>query len=143
MAPPHIFIIYQDMRGNSVKFYDTASKELRQHIFNYSKTRDTYFAYKESGYSKEFFEAHREALILHKAAKEAFKKIDGPIPKVKDLDKEFQKLTQAKRKFYSKYKPAKEERQELLMAKQNVERFLETKNMKEQDIKKSKNRLSL
>ena len=36
-------------------------------------------------YSKKFFEAHRDEITLHKAAKEAFSKLpDGKIPKVKD-----------------------------------------------------------
>jgi len=37
-----------------------------------SKTRTTYEAYRKAGYSKKFFEAHREELTLHKAAKQAF-----------------------------------------------------------------------
>ena len=49
---------------------------LKKHIINYSKTRDVYTEYRKSGYSKKFFEEHREAIILHKAAKEAFSKIE-------------------------------------------------------------------
>jgi len=45
---------------------------LRTHIINYAKTRETYVAYRKAGYSRKFFEAHREELTLHKAAKEAF-----------------------------------------------------------------------
>ena len=33
---------------------------LRKHIYNYSDTRATYEAYRKAGYSKKFFEAHRE-----------------------------------------------------------------------------------
>ena len=42
------------------------------HIINYAKTRPVYDAYRKSGYSKKFLEAHREEIALHKAAKAAF-----------------------------------------------------------------------
>lgn len=45
---------------------------LKTHILNYSKTRDVYVAYRKAGYSRAFFEAHREEITLHKAAKQAF-----------------------------------------------------------------------
>ena len=56
--------------------------ELKKHILNYSRTRSVYEDYRKAGYSKMFFEAHREELTLHKAAKNAFdesglKKIPG------------------------------------------------------------------
>ena len=59
----------------------------RTHIINYAKTRDVYVAYRKSGYSKKFFEEHREEITLHKAAKEAFSNLpDRKIPKVKELN---------------------------------------------------------
>ena len=45
---------------------------LRGHILNYVKTREIYQGYKASGFSKVYFESHRQDLTLHKAAKEAF-----------------------------------------------------------------------
>ena len=45
---------------------------LRTHILNYVKAKDVYVAYRKSGYSKAFFEARREEITLHKAAKQAF-----------------------------------------------------------------------
>ena len=118
-------------------------KLLRQHIFDYSKSQDVFAQYKASGYSKEFFESHRDVLLLRNAAKEAFKKVDRKLPSVKALDEEFQKLLQEKRELYAEYKPAKERMQELLMAKQNVERFLNLQEMQEQDFAKKKYNLSL
>ena len=74
------------------------NKVLKTHIINYSKTRDIYIAYRKSGYSKKFFEAHREEITLHKAAKEAFSHLpDGKIPKVKDLNEEFARLLSEKK----------------------------------------------
>lgn len=76
------------------------NKVLKTHIINYSKTRDTYVAYRKSGYSKKFFEAHREEITLHKAAKEAFSNLpDGKIPKIKDLNEEFARLLSEKRQL--------------------------------------------
>ena len=86
---------------------------------------------------------HRAVVLLRSAAKEAFKKMDGKLPTVKALDEEFQKLLQEKKELYVEYKPAKERMQELLMAKQNVERFLNLQEMQEQDYQKKKNNPSL
>ena len=45
------------------------NKVLKTHIINYAKTRNTYIAYRKSGHSRKFYEAHRDEIILHKAAK--------------------------------------------------------------------------
>lgn len=62
---------------------------LKPHIINYSKTKDVYVAYRKAGYSKQFFEAHREEILLHKAAKEAFGQLEAGVPKIKDLNREY------------------------------------------------------
>ena len=118
-------------------------KELRQHIFNYAKAKKIYAEYKAKKYDERFFEEHREPLTLYKAAKEAFKKYVGPIPTIRELDAEFQKLLQEKRQFYSEYKTARAEMQELLTAKQNVEQFLGKQNLPKRDIQKKKDEPSL
>ena len=79
-----------------------ANKAIKPHIINYSKTRDTCIVYRKSGYSKKFYEAHRDEITLHKAAKEAFSKLPaGKIPKVKDLNEEFARLLSEKKNAYS------------------------------------------
>ena len=84
------------------------NKVLKTHIINYAKTRETYIVYRKSGYSKKFYEAHRDEIILHKAAKETFSKFpDGKIPKVKDLNEEFARLLSEKKAAYSEYKKNK------------------------------------
>lgn len=45
---------------------------LKKHIFDYFKTKDVYADYRKSGYSKKFLEEHRQEILLHKAAKNAF-----------------------------------------------------------------------
>ena len=65
----------------------TVIAALRKHIYNYSDTRATYEAYRKAGYSKKFFEAHREELTIHKAAKKAFDELGvKKIPRVKELN---------------------------------------------------------
>ena len=62
---------------------------LKKHIINYSKTRDVYVEYRKAGYSKKFFEEHREAITIHKAAKQAFDELGlKKIPRIKDLNAE-------------------------------------------------------
>ena len=61
--------------GDSIKAAETRLAEiavLKTHIINYAKTRPVYDAYRKTGYSKSFLEAHREEITLHKAAKAAF-----------------------------------------------------------------------
>lgn len=82
----------------------------KAHIINYSKTRETYIAYRKSGYSKKFLEEHRDEITLHRAAKEAFSKLpDSKIPKVKDLNDEFTRLLSEKKVVYNEYKKIKKE----------------------------------
>lgn len=115
---------------------------LRTHIINYAKTRDVYVAYRKSGYSKKFFEEHREEITLHKAAKEAFSGLPGQkIPKVKDLNEEYAKVLAAKKSAYAEYRQVKKEMQDYVTAKHNVDAFLsaqEKEHMEAQKRKKQK-----
>ena len=103
--------------GSSAKYHElmktikdaeekmATNKVIKTHIINYAKTRETYIAYRKSGYSKKFYEAHRDEITLHKAAKEAFSKLpDGKIPKVKELNEEFARMLSEKKAAYSEYK---------------------------------------
>ena len=118
---------------------------LKTHIINYSKTKDVYVAYRKAGYSKQFFEAHREEILLHKAAKEAFGQLEGGIPKLKELNQEYAELLQKKKEAYSEYRTIKEENKELQMAKYNLERFLnqQEEEQKAQEKQHKKNEQSL
>lgn len=107
-------------------------KTLKMHIVNYVKAKDVFEAYKKSGYNKDFFEEHRELLLLRKAAKEAFEKMNGEIPKVKDLNVELEELLEEKKELYSEYKKLKEEKQEYLIAKANVEQMYSAKEHEEE-----------
>ena len=94
---------------------------LKKHIINYSKTRSTYEEYRKAGYSKKFFEAHREEITLHKAAKQAFDELSvKKIPKVKDLNEEYARLLSDKKTAYAEYRKLRDEAQELLIAQSNI-----------------------
>ena len=113
--------------GDSIKAAEQRMAEiavLRTHIVNYARTRPVYDAYRKSGYSKKFLEEHREQITLHKAAKAAFDESNlRTLPKVKELDTEYSNLLTEKKARYPDYRKAKEEMQELLRAKRNVELF--------------------
>ena len=102
---------------------------------NYAKTRPVYDAYRKSGYSKKFLEAHREEITLHKAAKAAFDEAGlQKLPKVKELDAEFSELLTKKKAAYPDYRKARNEMQELVRAQKNVERFFaEEKTVQENE----------
>ena len=98
---------------------------LRTHIINYAKTRDTYVAYRKAGYSKKFREEHEEEILLHQAAKNAFDDMGvKKLPKVKELQADYGRLLEEKKKTYTEYRRSREEMRELLAAKANVDRLL-------------------
>ena len=113
--------------GDSIKGSEKRLAEiavLKAHITNYAKTRPVYDAYRKSGYSKKFLEAHREQITLHKAAKAAFDEASlKKLPKVKELDAEYAALLSHKKAAYPAYRKARDEMQELKKAQKNVELF--------------------
>ena len=111
---------------------------LRTHIINYAKTHDTYAAYRQAGYSKKFLAAHEGDILLHKAAKQYFD-AQGmkKLPKIKDLQAEYSALLTKKKASYGEYRKAREEMQELVTAKANVDR-IPGKEPEAHDIQKEK-----
>ena len=112
--------------------------ELKKHIINYSKTKEIYTQYRQSGYSKKFFEAHREEITLHKAAKEAFSKIHGKIPTIRELNQEYAQVLQEKKKTYAEYRKARQEMKDYQTAKYNVDQFLKKEEQEKQAEKQKK-----
>lgn len=110
---------------------------LRTHIVNYAKNREVYVAYRKAGYSKKFRDEHEQEILLHQAAKKAFDDMGiKKLPKVKELQAEYAKLLEEKKKDYAEYRHSREEMRELLTAKANVDRLL--KMEVEQDVEKEK-----
>lgn len=98
---------------------------LLTHINNYSRTRKVYEAYRKSGYSRKFFEEHREEIQIHKAAKQAFEQLpERKVPSRQALNEEFHRCLSEKKKAYTEYRQVKKEMQEYLTAKQTVEQIL-------------------
>ena len=121
--------------GDSIKAAEQRMTEiavLRAHIINYAKTRPVYDAYRKSGYSSKFLEAHREEITLHRAAKDAFDETGlKKLPKVKELNAEYSALLIKKKALYPEYRKARDEMQEIVKAQKNVELFFkEEKNFK-------------
>ena len=114
---------------DTIKRCETRMQEisdLKRHIINYLRTKDVYAEYRKHGYSKKYFEQHREELTIHKAAKQAFDAAGFTrLPKLKDLSTEFDRLKEEKKKAYSEYHKAKNSMKELNIARRNVETFLE------------------
>ena len=115
--------------GDSIKAAEQRMQEiaaLKKHIINYSKTREVYVAYRKAGYSKKFLEGHREAITLHKAAKEAFEQLGlKKLPRVKELNAEYAQLLEQKRAAYPAYRTARTEMQEYLVARKVAAVLLE------------------
>ena len=113
--------------GDSIKAAEarlTQIAVLKTHIINYAKTRPAYDAYRKSGYSKKFLEAHREEITLHKAVKAAFDEAGmKKLPKVKELDAEYAELLIKKKAAYPDYRKARDEMQQLMKAQKSVELF--------------------
>ena len=143
-------VLSEKANGSSVRFNELSQTikdsekrlgeiaVLRTHIINYAKTRDVYVAYRKAGYSKKFFEEHREEITLHKAAKEAFSNLpDKKIPKVKELNAEYAEVLAKKKSAYAEYRQAKKEMQDYVTAKHNIDAFLRAQD-NEQERKKQR-----
>ena len=92
---------------------------MKKQIINYARTKQVYADYRKAGYSKKFLEVHRDEILIHKAAKAFYEKMQGKkIPKVKDLNEEYGKILAEKRKVYGEYRQAKEKMKQYQIAQQ-------------------------
>ena len=111
---------------------------LKGHIINYVKTREVYAAYRMAGYSKKFIAEHEQEIKLHQAAKEAFSTLGTQkIPKVKEIQAEYDTLREKKKQAYAAYHQAQDEMRQLLTVRANVERILGVEE-KEKERQKEK-----
>lgn len=100
-------------------------RALRQHIFDYSRTRKVAEAYRASGYSRQYAAAHKDELRCYREAKKAFDLL-GPnrLPKIAELQEQEHELIAEKQKRYAAYRRTKAESKQLQEAQANVERIL-------------------
>lgn len=97
------------------------NKTMQTHVRNYLKTKEVAQAYQQSGYSKKFFEAHREQLTLRKAAKSYFNSHNlKKLPTIQSLRQEYSQLSARKSHCYGDYGDVKAQLKPLLTARENV-----------------------
>jgi len=128
-----------DELSDSIKAAEKRMVEVQAmqvHVKNYHNTRQIYAEYRKSGYSKKFFEEHRQEITLHKAAKKAFDEAQiTKLPSLKSLYEEYHQLAVQKKQEYAEYNQVKKEMKEYLIAKQTVETILNIDKKKEQEKK--------
>ena len=99
--------------------------ELKKQVINYLRTRETFRAYKASGYSKRYLAEHEQEILLHRAAKKAFNDRGlKKLPTVKALQDEYAALLAEKRAAYPSYREARAEMKKLLTYRANAEAIL-------------------
>ena len=114
---------------------------LKTQILNYARTKEVYVAYRKAGYSKKFFEEHREEITIHKAAKQAFSELHTEkLPTIRQLNEEYADLLKKKKDAYRDYRKAKQEMTDLATAKYDIQRLLdiESETEKKEEQKKEK-----
>ena len=98
---------------------------LQQHIINYSKTRSTYIAYRQAGYSKKFKQEHEADILLHQTAKKYFDELGlTKLPTIKSLRQEYSELLSGKKVAYSTYRKLQSEAKDIATVKANVDQLL-------------------
>ncbi len=107
----------------------TEISTLKTHIFRYVQTKGTYEDYRKSGYSRKFLEEHREEIMLHKAAKEAFNRLDGKkLPKAKELSEEYAQVLSEKKQAYAEFRNIRSEVKEYLIVQKNIQSLYEAES---------------
>ena len=100
-------------------------EELKKQVINYLRTRETFRAYKASGYSKRYLAEHEQEILLHRAAKKHFNDLGlKKLPTVKALQAEYAALLAEKRDAYPAYREARTEMKKLLTYRANAETIL-------------------
>ncbi len=117
--------------SNKINKIETQQNEinaLQKQIKTYGRTLATYKAYKRSGWDKDFFEANRADITLHKAAKKYFDEHNsvsgGKLPSINQLREQWAELEKQKRPLYAEYKAANQNFKDLCNAKSNARKLL-------------------
>ena len=83
--------------------------------------------------------SHREEILLHKAAKQAFTQLQtDKLPRVKELSAEYAQALAEKKAAYTEYRQVKKEMQEYGIAIQDIDRFLKIDEEAQQQEKENK-----
>ena len=109
--------------------------QLKTHIIQYSKSREVYAQYKKSNWSPKFAAQHEQEIAMHRAAKKAFDAMGvKKLPKVADLNAEYESLQSEKNALYADYKRDRAEMRQLLIVQENVRRILDTEPQQDQGL---------
>lgn len=65
-------------------------------IRNYSRTKEVYTQYRESGWSVKFYQEHRQEIEDHKNAQAVYSSLEGKTPTLKELTAEYDRLKERK-----------------------------------------------
>ena len=68
----------------------------RQAIRDYSRTKEVYTQYRESGWSVKFYQEHRQEIEDHKNAQAVYSSFNGKMPTLKELTAEYNGLKEQK-----------------------------------------------
>ena len=68
----------------------------RQAIRDYSRTKEVYIQYRESGWSVKFYQEHRQEIEDHRNAQAVYSSLDGKMPTLKELTAEYDGLKERK-----------------------------------------------
>ena len=68
----------------------------RQAIRDYSRTKEVYTQYRESGWSVKFYQEHRQEIEDHRNAQAVYSSLDGKMPTQKELTAEYDELKEQK-----------------------------------------------
>ena len=68
----------------------------RQAIRDYSRTKEVYTQYRESGWSVKFYQEHRQEIENHKNAQAVYSSLGGKMPTLKELTAEYDGLKEQK-----------------------------------------------
>ena len=68
----------------------------RQVIRDYSRTKEVYTQYRESGWSVKFYQDHRQEIEEHRNAQTVYSSLDGKLPTLKELTAEYDELKEQK-----------------------------------------------
>ena len=113
--------------------------ELKKHIINYAKTKEVYGAYRQSGFSAKYYESNLENIMLHQSAKRAFDSISSDkIPSLRELQLEIQECWTIKKTLIPDYRSVKNYMKESLTAKDNIDKILGFKDLRDRKIERSR-----
>ena len=110
----------------SIESAMSANAELKAAIVDYAKTRPVFNGYKAAKYSRKYLAEHEDEIALYRAAQDTFRRVlsGAKLPKMDALKAEYQKLAAEKRAAYKEYRAFRKDMQEVVTAKNNIDRLL-------------------